>query len=259
MNAHGDALLATIGARVRALRSSRGLTRRDLASASGLSERFLAQVETGEGNIAVTRLARLADALGCRLGALVDPVPTADGRRVVALLGLRGAGKSTVGRRACEALGIAFHEHDRLVEEAAGMDLGELFALHGDAYYRRIARETLDRMLADVSRPIVLATGGGVVTDPEAFDLLRRRTHSVWLKATVDDHWSRVVAQGDRRPMRDRPDARAELARLLDRRVPLYSRAEHVVDTSALGLEGAVDALRKLVAGVLDVPSARAS
>jgi XRE family aerobic/anaerobic benzoate catabolism transcriptional regulator len=254
-----DPLLTTIGERVRALRESRGLTRRELALAARLSERFLAQVETGEGNIAVTRLARLADALGCRPGTLVDPSPVADGRRVVSLLGLRGAGKSTLGQRVADALGISFHEHDRVVEEAAGMDLGELFALHGDAYYRRVARETLDRLLADVDGPAIIATAGGVVADPEAFDLLRRRTHSIWLKATVQDHWSRVVAQGDRRPMRDHPDAQAELARLLDRRAPLYARAEHLIDTSSLGLPGSETSLRKLVADVLDVSRAQRS
>ncbi|MAB88724.1 MAG: transcriptional regulator [Planctomycetes bacterium] len=248
-----DPVLATIGDRVRSLRAVRGLTRRELASMSGLSERFLAQVESGLGNIAVTRLTRLAAALGCRPGALLDPAPAADGRRAVSLLGLRGAGKSALGQGVADALGLAFHEHDRVVEEAAGMELGELFALHGDRYYRDVARETLDRLLADLQVPTIIATGGGVVADPEAFDLLRRRTHCVWLKATVDDHWVRVVAQGDGRPMRDRPDARAELGRLLDRRVPLYARAEHVIDTSDLGLRQSQIALRELVSSLLGI------
>lgn len=254
-----DPLLGAVGRRVRSLREARGLSRRELATVSGLSERFLAQVESGQGNIAVTRLARLADALGCRPGRLIDPAPAADQRRVVALLGLRGAGKSTLGARVASELGLGFVEHDRVVEDAAGMALGEVFAIHGDAYYRRLARETLDRVLADGDAPVVLAAGGGVVDDAEAYDLLRRRAHTVWLRASAGDHWRRVIEQGDRRPMRDRPDARAELNRLLERRAPQYARAEHVVDTTSLGFAGAQAELRSLVARLLDPPEAVSS
>ena len=260
-----DPLLITVGQRVRALREARGLSRRELAAVSGLSERFLAQVEGGKGNIAVTRLARLADALDCRPGRLVDPAPEGDARCVVSLLGVRGAGKSTLGAWVAADLGssvdhpsggwdIEFVEHDAEVEEAAGMELGEMFALHGDAYYRRLARETLDRLLAAPGTPIVLAAGGGVVDDAEAYDQLRRRSHTVWLRASADDHWRRVVAQGDQRPMRDRPDARQELTRLLQRRGPLYARAAHVIDTSELGEAGTRAALRDLVRRLLERP-----
>jgi len=245
------AILKQVGSRVRALRNAHDMPRRELALRSGLSERFLAQVEAGKGNIAVSRLCQLAQCLGVRPGALLDAAPQQDSRQGGALLGVRGAGKTTLGRAAAEALNVAFIEHDRVVEEEAGMDLAEVFAMHGDGYYRKVVRDTLDRLLAGVNGPTILATGGGVVTDMEAYDLLRRRSHTVWLQASVDDHWARVVAQGDGRPMRDRPDARAELARLLERRIPLYERADYVIDTSSGSRDGAVGAVSHLVGQVL--------
>jgi len=164
---------------------------------------------------------------------------------VIALLGLRGAGKSTVGRRLARRLRVPFVELDRRVEEAAGMSLGELFALHGEAYYRRLEREALQRVLAD-RRPLVLATGGGLPASPETYALLREHALAVWLRAAPEDHWNRVVQQGDRRPMADHPEAMAELRRLLSSREPLYAQAAATVDTSRLGVDGAVEAVTRL-------------
>jgi XRE family aerobic/anaerobic benzoate catabolism transcriptional regulator len=245
-----DRLLGALGERVRALRGQRRLTLQQLARRARLSPRFLVQVEQGAANISVRKLAGLAAALDTTPAALLAaperprprsraPLP------VIALLGLRGAGKSTIGRRLARRLRVPFVELDRRVEEAAGMALGELFALHGEAYYRRLEREALERVLAD-GRPLVLATGGGLPASPETYGLLRERALTVWLRAAPEDHWNRVVQQGDRRPMADHPEAMAELRRLLAAREPLYARAEATVDTSRLGLEGAVDAVVRL-------------
>jgi XRE family aerobic/anaerobic benzoate catabolism transcriptional regulator len=164
---------------------------------------------------------------------------------VVALLGLRGAGKSTVGRRLARRLRVPFVELDRKVEEAAGLALAEIFALHGEDYYRRLEKETLTRLL-DGGRPLVLACGGGLVTARDTYALLRRRALTVWLRAQPEDHWNRVVQQGDRRPM-SHPQAMGELRRLLRARDPLYAEAAHTVDTSKLTPEATVLAVEDLV------------
>ena len=148
---------------------------------------------------------------------------------MIALLGLRGAGKSTIGRRLARRLRVPFVELDRRVEEAAGLSLDEIFALHGQDYYRRLERDALELLIAD-DRPAVVATGGGIVTSGETYAFLRRRALTVWLRAEAEDHWNRVVQQGDRRPMADNPEAMAELRRLLAERQPSYSEAAHVVD-----------------------------
>lgn len=127
------------------------------------------------------------------------------------------------------------------------MARGEVFSIHGEEYYRDLARRTLDRLLAESQSSMVLAMTGSVVSDGESFELLERHARTVWLRASDEDHWQRVLAQGDVRPMNDRPDARAELERLLARRAPLYSRAEFTVDTSALGPRGALERLVELV------------
>jgi len=220
-----------------------------------VSTRFLAQVEAGTGNISVVRLADLAEALGTSAGALLlaaERLPAAgpslpDDTAVIALLGLRGAGKSTLGARLARRLGVAFVELDAEVESRAGMALGTLFEVHGAEYYRRVERDALAAVL-DAHPRAVIATGGSIVTDPSTWALLQARTFTVWLRATADDHWSRVVAQGDVRPMAHRADARRELQALLDARTPLYARARLTVDTSALGLRGAVDALLEALA-----------
>jgi XRE family aerobic/anaerobic benzoate catabolism transcriptional regulator len=249
MPATAEALLAGLGRRVRELRSKRHLTLRELSQRAGLSTRFLVQVEAGEGNISVKNLSLLAHALGTSPAALLEaaesetpPLP------MVALLGLRGAGKSTVGRRLARRLRVPFVELDRKVEEAAGLVLAEIFALHGEDYYRRLEKDTLTRLL-EGGRPLVLACGGGLVTAHDTYALLRRRALTVWLRAQPEDHWNRVVQQGDRRPMADHPQAMGELRRLLRAREPLYSEAAFTVDTSKLTPEAAVQAVEALLPG----------
>lgn len=252
-----DGLLAAVGGAVRRLREERGLSRRALSGRSGVSERFLADLEGGSGNISVARLADVARALGTTAAALLrdaEGAPEEPKGPLVALVGLRGAGKSTIGRALAEKLSVPFYELDVLVEQAAGLSLSGIFSLHGEAYYRRLAREVLARFLAETESG-VLATGGGLVLDREAWRLLQRRCRTVWLQATPDDHWQRVLAQGDERPSARRPDARDELRALLKVREPLYAQAELAVDTSRLGVPGAVrEVLQGLTGG--DTPAA---
>jgi len=143
---------------------------------------------------------------------------------------------------------VPFVELDRRVEQAAGMSLAEIFALHGEEYYRRLERETLERVLDEAGgRRLVLAAGGGLVTSPETYALLRRRALTVWLRAEPEDHWNRVVQQGDRRPIAEHPQAMAELRRLLATRQRLYAEADGTVDTSRLGVQGTVRAVERLL------------
>jgi len=265
-----DGLLGGVGSAIRRLREGRGLSRRALSDKSGVSERFLADLEGGSGNISVVRLAEVARALGTTASSLLgeaegttppgpgpgllaglsrDELHEAErwlrarfGRGegpLIALVGLRGAGKSTIGRALASKLSVPFFELDGLVEQAAGLSLPGIFSLHGEAYYRRLAREVLTRFLAETEEG-VLATGGGLVLDREAWRLLQRRCRTVWLQATPDDHWQRVLAQGDERPSAASPHARDELRALLKVREPLYAQAEMAVDTSRSGVPGAV-------------------
>jgi XRE family aerobic/anaerobic benzoate catabolism transcriptional regulator len=239
-----DPLLARLGRTVREARAARGLTLRELAARSGLSSRFLVQVEGGRGNLSVRSLAAVARALGTTPAVLLaDGVPPRP--PVIALLGLRGAGKTTIGRRLARRLHRPFVELDRRIERAAGLSLGEIFSLHGEEYYRRLERHALEAIL-DAGRPVVVATGGSLVTSPETYALLRQRALTVWLRAEPEDHWNRVVQQGDRRPMADHPQAMAELRRLLSARESLYAEAAHTIDTSRLGIDGAMRALEAL-------------
>jgi XRE family aerobic/anaerobic benzoate catabolism transcriptional regulator len=241
-----DLLLATLGRRIRSLRAARGFTLKELAERAELSARFLVQLESGTANVSVRKLAALARALGTTPAELLSGPGGEAEMPVIALLGLRGAGKSTIGRRLARRLRVPFVELDRRVEEAAGLSLDEIFALHGQDYYRRLERDALERLLAE-DRPAVVATGGGIVTSGETYAFLRRRALAVWLRAEAEDHWNRVVQQGDRRPMADNPGAMAELRRLLAERQPLYAEAAHVIDTSRLGVDEAVDAIEALV------------
>ena len=241
-------VLEYVGRRVRERRERLGWSQRELADRAHLSVRFLAQLEHGEGNISLARFAAVADALGVEMSALLRaPRPVRPRRPHVALLGLRGAGKSTIGARLARDLGLPFVELDDLVARAAGMSLAELFLLHGEAYYRKLTRVVLRRFLSE-AHPSVLATGGSIVHDREALRVLQDRSVTVWLKARPEDHWSRVVEQGDRRPMAENPHAYAELCALLAAREPLYAAARMTVDTTSAGIEGSVRSIRSALA-----------
>lgn len=231
-------LLRGLGAAVRARRNERGLTLRALAKVAHVSERFLVQLETGEGNISVVRLADVAEALGTTPSDLLAkgaerPEPL---ERTIALLGLRGAGKTAIGERLARAVGAPFVELDALIARRAGMSLEAVFEMHGEAYFRKLEREALHELLEE-KKPVILATSGSIVTDSQAYAFLAAKTRTVWLRARVSDHWERVVAQGDARPMRGRADAKRELQALLARRTPLYERADVTVDTSGATLD----------------------
>ena len=224
-----NGLLAALARRVRRLRGERGWSRNELARRSGLSERFLARVESGDGNISVLRLDALAQALETTADHLVRP--SGDGARILALVGMRGAGKSTVGPLVAERLGWPFVEMDELILEASGLTLDQLFEMHGEPYYRRLEHETLQSVLAR-GGPLVLAAAGGVVNEPDSWELLCRRTTVVWLRARPEDHWNRVVAQGDRRPMADNPEAMEQLRALLTAREKTYAQAQASLETT---------------------------
>ena len=273
MSAPRDALLAGLGARIRGLRSERGLSQRALAQRAGVSPRFLVQVEQGSGNASLSRLADLAGALGVSLTTLVHglgPVrddldalandaagmaPAARRRlrlraapraRKVALVGIRGAGKSTVGARLAARLGCPFVALDRRVEERAGMPLVQIFDVRGADGYREMCRAVLEDTLLAPGRA-VLEVGGGLVTDPEAWRLLRERAFVAWLKARPEELLRRVQAQGDLRPMAGWADPLGEIRALQAARAPGYGQADQAVDTEASGVEGAVAAIASRV------------
>jgi XRE family aerobic/anaerobic benzoate catabolism transcriptional regulator len=221
--------LRELGHRIRTRRLHRGLSQERLARAAGLSPRFLSQLEAGQGNISVARLYELSKAIGTPIEELLK----SDGgrRQVIALIGLRGAGKTTIGKRLAKALERSFLELDQMIEEKAGLRLDEVFELHGEAYYRRLEREVLKRFLS-TGKEAVVASGGGLVTDRVTYDMLKQRTLTVWLKARPEDYLARVAAQGDRRPMAGRAEPLAELRELLKERETLYAEAEVTIDTS---------------------------
>ncbi len=236
-------LLVQVGRRVRAMREQRGWSRRELGERSGLSERFLAQVESGGGNPSLKSLAEIASALSTSPASLLS---SASG--LVALLGLRGAGKSAVGRALAERLARPFIELDARIEDLAGLSLAEIFELHGEHTYRELERDALERVLAAAPRAVI-ATGGGIVSDAATFELLRERAATVWLEARPEVHWQRVIAQGDHRPMQNDPRAMKRLRRLLDERAPLYNRAQFRIDTSELTVEQVTDRIETLLDG----------
>jgi XRE family transcriptional regulator, aerobic/anaerobic benzoate catabolism transcriptional regulator len=230
-------LLSQIGTLVRTRRTSMGWTLREIAERSGVSSRFLSDLETGRGNISVARLADVARALDV---PLVSLMPSEEKQKtVVALVGLRGAGKSTIGKALSKRLSVPLLELDALIEKQSNLSLGELFSLHGEAYYKRLAYDILLKLLTQ-NESMVVATGGSIVTDQETWQLLKRRTHTVWLKATPEDHWKRVLGQGDTRPMANRTSAMGELRSILSLRAPLYAEAAQTIDTSSIRVSEAV-------------------
>ncbi len=233
-------LLRAFGTRLRAARERAGLTLSELAERAEVSRRYVTETEAGRANPSLAKLASLADALGVGLAELVDlPLRSYRGERI-ALVGLRGAGKSTVGRLLADRLEVPFVELDQRVEEVAGMSLAEVFELHGAEHFHRLEAETLEEVLAEGDR-VVLAVGGSIVDAPRTFDRLRRTCRTVWLRATPEEHFQRVFDSGDRRPMRDRPRAMEELRELLAGREPLYARCEVTVETSGRGADAVAD------------------
>lgn len=277
--------LSELGARVRAWRARRGMTRKQLAQDSGLSERFLADVEGGKGNVSINSLEAAARALNITILELLQDAPRpalartqallgrlddtqldqaysllaatfglgdAQGREQrIALIGLRGAGKSTLGAQLAAHRGVPFVELDREIEREAGTSMNEILLLHGQAGYRRYERRALFRIAEDHADGVVMTTGGSIVSERETFDLLQSRFYCVWLKASPEEHMSRVVAQGDMRPFDSTRGATNEalddLRRILDSREALYARADAVVDTAARSVKQSLKDLQRAV------------
>ena len=239
-----SAYLARLGDRVRAWRNENGVTRKVLAQSSGVSERYLAQLEAGEGNISVLLLRKVARAMAVPVERLVREEERASGPERIALLGLRGAGKSTLGKKLAEALGAPFVELDREVEKEAGAKLGEVFAMYGQDAFRRFERRALERVLREEPRAVI-AAGGSLVTDPGTYELLLEGCRCVWLKASPEEHMSRVIAQGDMRPFKGRSAALGEIKKLLADRDKLYARAGVTIDTSGKSVKQSLDQLKR--------------
>jgi len=273
-----DAFLVDIGERVRDARARRGMTRRILAMDSGVSERYLAKLEGGTANPSAAVLRQLAEAMDYPIRDLVpgvetmpghmtrvidrlrtigpdrmaeveallvanyDSDATADRAQRIALIGLRGAGKSTLGVGVAARIGVPFVELNRLVEQEYGASVGELLALGGQPAFRRLERRSLENTIANHQKAVI-ATGGGIVADPATYDLLLRHCHCIWLQARPEDHMSRVMAQGDLRPMAKNREAMKDLRAILEARSPLYERAAAVFDTSGRDANDCADDL----------------
>ncbi len=279
------ATLVELGARVRAWRARRGMTRKQLAADSGLSERFLADVESGKGNVSINSLEAAARALNISILELLQDAPRPALARVqgllgrlddsqldqayalmgstfglgdalgreqrIALIGLRGAGKSTLGLKLAAERGVPFIELDREIEREAGTSMNEILLLHGQAGYRRYERRALFRIAEDHADGVVMTTGGSIVSERETFDLLQSRFYCVWLKASPEEHMARVVAQGDMRPFDATRgatnEAMEDIRRILSSREALYARADAVVDTAARTLKQSLRDLERAV------------
>jgi XRE family aerobic/anaerobic benzoate catabolism transcriptional regulator len=273
-----DDFLLFLGKRVRQLRNLRGMTRKIVARASDVSERHLAQLEAGEGNISIVLLRRIAAALNVSLVELFAPEVEEPSekqmiqrflerlpnhrledvvfrlmrdfspgeklrRKRIALIGLRGAGKSTLGAKLALDMRVPFIELDGEIEKDTGMPLGEIFSLYGQSGYRAIERRTLARVLAE-QECAVLSIGGGVVSEKETFDYLLSHCYTIWVKAQPDEHMSRVLAQGDFRAMADNDQAMEDLRRILEAREPLYRQADMQLDTSGSSVEASFSRLK---------------
>jgi len=244
----GNPLLLALGQRIRRTREGLGLTVSELARRAGLSRRYVTEAEAGRANLSVLRLADLAVPLGVSLAHLCDLPLAARGERI-ALIGLRGAGKTSVGKLLAGTLDARFVELDERIEAQAGLSLAEIFDLHGVEAYRRYEREALEEVLTEGQR-LVIATGGSIVTSEETYDRLRAMCRTVWLRAAPEAHLARVHAQGDRRPTAGRPRALEELREILGRRELRYALADFTLETDGLTSESvAAELVRALGRG----------
>jgi XRE family aerobic/anaerobic benzoate catabolism transcriptional regulator len=272
-------LISRVGERVRKARERKGIPRRVLSEQSGVSPRYLAQLEAGEGNISIGLLQRVAIALDHRIEWLTgeddpwnsDALRVADlfrtanadtqqavlnllspepeqSRRAqrICLVGLRGAGKSTLGRRAGEALGLPFVELNTEIEEQSGMPVDEVMALYGQEGYRKLEAQAIDRVIA-THESMILAVAGGIVGEPETYTTLLSHFHTIWLQASPDEHMSRVRAQGDERPMSGNPEAMEQLRSILRSREALYAQAGSSLNTSGKDVDTSLNALLDLI------------
>jgi XRE family aerobic/anaerobic benzoate catabolism transcriptional regulator len=273
-------LLANIGRRVREARERRGMARKNLSQHSSVSERYLAHLEAGEANVSVLLLRNVARALGMPLTELVDAQESSVEQRLIrrfldnlperqledvvfrlmrdfgpeaaarkrrlALVGLRGGGKTTLGSALADELRLPFVELDREIERDAGISLSEVFSLYGQTGYRRIERRCLERIIQS-GKQIVMAVGGGIVSEPETYNLLLANCFTVWIKASPAEHMARVVAQGDFRPMQGNAEAMEDLNRILNAREPLYRKADVTLDTVGERSEQSLAKLRQAV------------
>jgi len=277
--------LEQLGQRVRTMRALRGMSRKVLAKVSGISERYIAQLESGKGNVSIVLLRRVSNAMGAPLEDLIpaaEPSPDwpvirdllrkatpnqiAQARDVlagqggsaqrrtsfagIALIGLRGAGKSTLGKLLAKKIGWSFVELNKEIEAQNGLSVAEIIALYGQEGFRRMEQAALDQLLAR-KELMVLATGGGIVSEPLTFDLILSSFYTIWVKAEPEEHMARVRRQGDLRPMADDRSAMAELRTILKSREPLYARASATVDTAGLSVDAAAARLSEAVAPVL--------
>jgi XRE family transcriptional regulator, aerobic/anaerobic benzoate catabolism transcriptional regulator len=246
-------LLRGLAQRIRNLRKARSLTRKNLSQLADVSERHLAQLESGEGNISVVLLNRIARALNTSLAELFtqdeqsSALETLPRTKRIALIGLRGAGKSTLGQKLAETHNIPLIELDREIERETGMPLADIFSLYGQSGYRAIERRTLERVTNEFDRA-VFSIGGGVVNEPETYDFLRANCFTIWIKAKPQEHMDRVVAQGDFRAMAGNDRAMEDLRRILSAREPLYRQADMTLDTSNTTVEESFTRLQSALA-----------
>jgi XRE family aerobic/anaerobic benzoate catabolism transcriptional regulator len=248
--------VAELGARIRGIRERRAISRKRLAHEAAISERYLAQIESGEGNVSIMLLRRVARTLGVEIAQLlsVDGVHAEARQRRIALIGMRGAGKSTLGALLADALRIPLIELNHEVAREAGLPAGEVMALYGHAAYRRIEQRVFERVVREQAQSVIVA-GGGIVNEEAAFDLLLGNCLTVWIKAQPEEHMARVLAQGDLRPMAGNSRAMDDLKRILASREAMYRKADVVIDTSG---ETVRQSFAKLRAGVLSAFEPRA-